>query len=235
MNPSPHILVVDDDPDLLKILKDQLIMDGYRVHTAHNGRQALKRFNSEPCDLIILDWMLPDLDGLQVCRKLRTKSNVPIIMLTAKDSVSDKVLGLEYGADDYLVKPFDYLELAARIKVRLRRRAPAVTTRRVHDAGTIRLDPNDRSVERNGGKVQLTKKEFDLLHLLIDHADQVLAREQILKALWPKAKLYKWSRTIDVHIQHLRAKLQDNSSTPQIIRTVPGVGYMFKYPEDSKD
>jgi DNA-binding response OmpR family regulator len=223
------ILVVDDDPDILMILKDNLKLDGYRVLCARDGREALDLFGSHPVDLIVLDLMLPDLDGLQICRTVRAGSRVPIILLTAKDAISDKVLGLECGADDYMVKPFDYLELAARIRARLRRSGgfedplPPVL-----EIGNLKLDQTARQAHLNGRNVSLTKKEFDLLLLLVRHAGRVLDRETIRQTLWPENRLYKWSRTIDVHIQHLRAKLEPDLDTPHCIITVQGVGYMLK-------
>jgi two-component system alkaline phosphatase synthesis response regulator PhoP/OmpR family response regulator RpaB len=175
--------------------------------------------------------MLPDMDGIQVCRSIRRQSKVPIILLTAKDGVSDKVLGLESGADDYLVKPFDYLELAARIKAGLRRGADY---RRLSEAivvGEWELVPQRRQVVIAGRPVRLTKKEYDLLNLLFKNAGQVLDRETIRRALWPEAQIYHWSRTIDVHIQHLRAKLETTPDTPAYITTVPGVGYLLRSPD----
>jgi DNA-binding response OmpR family regulator len=230
------ILVVDDDPDILKIVRDNLELDGYGVRTASFGKEALAYFEKEVFDLIILDLKLPDMDGIQICRTIRQKSDIPITMLTAKDGLSDKILGLESGADDYIVKPFDYLELAARIKARLRRSSPKNSTgsssgtspKKIFEFQNIRLDPNTRTVEVNREKVSLTKKEFDLLYLLAENLGSVLEREVIKNELWPDANLYKWSRTIDVHIQHLRAKLKDDPAAPHLIITVPGVGYMLK-------
>ena len=222
------ILVVDDDPDILMILKDNLKLDGYRVLCARDGREALDLFDSRRIDLIVLDLMLPDLDGLQICRTVRAGSRVPIILLTAKDAVSDKVLGLECGADDYMAKPFDYLELAARIRARLRRSGDFEDPAPVLEAGSLKLDQTARQARLNGRDVSLTKKEFDLLLLLVRHAGSVLDRETIRQTLWPENRLYKWSRTIDVHIQHLRAKLEPDPDTPHGIITVQGVGYMLK-------
>lgn len=222
-----RILLVDDDEDILAIIKGNLELDGYLVFTATHGKEAIRIFESEAIDLIILDLMLPDIDGIQVCRVTRTHSHVPIIMLTAKDSVSDKVLGLESGADDYLVKPFDYLELAARIKAQLRRSGVYVSQGDVLDVGTLTLIPERREVAVDGEPVSLTKKEFDILALLFKNAGKVLDRETIKAEIWPGQKLYKWSRALDVHVQRLRAKLEKNPETPQYIQTIPGVGYML--------
>jgi DNA-binding response OmpR family regulator len=224
------ILVVDDDLDILTILKDNLALDGYAAATAQSGRQALSAAQKEAFDLIILDLMLPDMDGIQVCRALRNLSAVPIIMLTAKDGLSDKVLGLESGADDYIVKPFDYLELAARITARLRRRQAYQNLDCALAMGNLRLDPENRQALLGGKPLDLTKKEFDILALLFKFAGRAVARETIRQALWPDAKLYKWSRTIDVHVQHLRAKLEDNPDTPRYIVTVQGLGYKLNCP-----
>ncbi len=228
MDKNYLILVIDDDLDILKILKDNLELDGYRVCTATLGKDALAIFQKRHIDLVILDLMLPDMDGIQVCRAIRARSDVSIIMLTAKDSVTDKVLGLENGADDYIVKPFEYLEMAARIKARLRRSKSIAVSEEVHEDGNIRLDPNSYNVFVDGRHVKLTKKEFDLLHLLLEHSGKVLERDHIRQALWPDSKLYKWSRTIDVHIMNLRAKLAKQSDNSGCIVTVPGVGYMLK-------
>ena len=230
--PVKTILLVDDDPDILVILQDNLKLDGYRTLCAENGSKALRMFNRHRIDLIVLDIMLPDVDGLQVCRTVRAKSRVPIILLTAKDAVSDKVLGLECGADDYMVKPFDYLELAARIKARLRRAGEFENERiRPMEVGNLFLDPAARKASFNGREVSLTKKEFDLLLLLARHAGQALDRETIRRNLWPENRLYKWSRTIDVHIQHLRSKIEPHPRQPRYIVTVPGVGYCLRVPD----
>ncbi|MDO9565738.1 MAG: response regulator transcription factor [Candidatus Desulfaltia sp.] len=227
------ILVVDDDHDILTILKDNLELDGYKAFTATLGKNAISIFEKESIDLIVLDLMLPDINGVQVCRAVRAKSHVPIIMLTAKDGVSDKVLGLESGADDYLVKPFDYLELAARIKAQLRRSGSYLSGDEIFKVGDLRLNPEQREVEANEEKVILTKKEFDILFLLFKHAGKVIDRDTIKQEIWPGEKLYKWSRTLDVHIQHLRAKLEKNPEQPQYILTVPGVGYMLSNPDSA--
>jgi len=222
-----NILVVDDDHDILTIIKDNLKLDGYEVFTATLGKDAISILKEESIDLMVLDLMLPDMDGIQICRVTRANSHVPIIMLTAKDGVSDKVLGLESGADDYLVKPFDYLELAARIKARLRRSNSYRATDQLLEIGELRVNVKNRAVELNDRMLDLTKKEFDILLLLCTHAGKVLDRKRIKQELWPDKKLYKWSRTIDVHIQHLRSKMGDDPETPRYIRTVPGVGYVL--------
>ena len=226
-----NILVVDDDPDILTIIRDNLELDGYTVYTAQGGKEAIAIFKASAIDLIVLDLMLPDMDGIQVCRTTRTFSHVPIIMLTAKDTVSDKVLGLESGADDYLVKPFEYLELAARIKARLRRSQAYRSEKTLYRVRDLELIPERREAEIKGKKIPLTKKEFDILSLLFKYADRVLDRETIKAEVWPGQQLYKWSRTLDVHILRLRTKLEENPDQPEYIVTVPGVGYMLRSPE----
>lgn len=228
---SLNILVVDDDPDILTIIRDNLELDGYTVYTAQGGREAIAIFKANTIDLIVLDLMLPDMDGIQVCRTTRTFSHVPIIMLTAKDTLSDKVLGLESGADDYLVKPFEYLELAARIKARLRRSQAYHSEETLYRVRDLELIPERREAEIKGKKIPLTKKEFDILSLLFKYANRVLDRETFKAEIWPGQQLYKWSRTLDVHILRLRTKLEENPDQPEYIVTVPGVGYMLRSPE----
>jgi DNA-binding response OmpR family regulator len=226
-----HILVVDDDPDLLRILRDNLELDGYRVSTATTGKQALSVFNEGGIGLIILDLTLPDIDGIRICRSVREKSDVPVIMLTARAGVPDKVLGLETGGDDYMVKPFDYLELAARVRARLRRRAPIVEPSQVLQFGGLRIDTGAKTVFKNDKEITLTLREFTLLLLLAGNVGRAMSRTTIRHALWPEGELYRGSRAIDVHIQHLRSKLEDNPQNPKYIETVQGVGYMFSYPK----
>lgn len=232
---SCQILLVDDDPDILRILKDNLELDGYRVCTASTGKEALQSFEVCRAGLIVLDLFLPDIDGIQVCRSIRERSSIPIIMLTARDRITDKVLGLETGADDYMVKPFDYLELAARIKACLRRSRPAPSSERISEFGDLTVDPAKSTVWKRGEKVKLTQREFRLLLLLAGNSGKVLGRTAIRHALWPEGELYKDSRAIDVHIQHLRSKLEDNPADPLYIKTVQGIGYMFSVPGESQD
>lgn len=224
---SELILVVDDDPDILKILEDNLALDGFTVCSAATGKQALELLEAKSPGLVILDLALPDMDGIRVCRAIRQKSDVPLIMLTARDAVSEKVLGLESGADDYLVKPFDYLELAARIAARLRRRSPMRSSGPVIESGDLRIDPDSKTAHKNGVELNLTRKEFELLLLLAGNPGRALSRSAIRNALWRDYELYKGSRTIDVHIQHLRAKVEEDPANPEFIVTVQGVGYMF--------
>jgi len=226
------ILIVDDDADILTTIRGNLKLDGYTVHTESLGQKALKYFQTaeERIDLVVLDLMLPDIDGIQVCRAIRSTSSVPIIMLTAKDSLADKVLGLESGADDYVVKPFDYLELAARIKARLRTRKQATGLNGPTDPDGICFHPDSLTVEIDNNKVVLTRKEFEILQLLAQNAGHGLHRRQIRDAVWPDSNLYSWSRTIDVHIRNLRMKLEKNPQEPNLIKTVPSIGYLYMPP-----
>ena len=219
------ILVVEDDPDILSILKDNLELDGYAAFTTTLGKDTLAIIEKELIDLVLLDVMLPDISGIQICRAIRAKSYVPVIMLTAKDSLSDKILGLESGADDYIVKPFDYLEVAARIKVCLRRVEAHLSANDIFQIGSLLIDPGKREVESNGKKIVLTNKEFDILFLLLKNAGKVMDRNSIKKEIWPDKQIYSWSRALDVHIQHLRAKIEKNPEQPRYILTVPGIGY----------
>jgi DNA-binding response OmpR family regulator len=227
----PLVLIVDDDPDILKVVKANIEIAGFEVATAVNCAGARDFIDNRVPDLIVLDLMLPDGDGIELCRELRDRHfNIPIIILTAKDGISDRVLGLESGADDYVIKPFEAIELVARIKACLRR--TSVHSLETLTAGEIDVDVAKRTVLVRGEKVDLTPKEFELLCLLIKNRDKVLSRDFIRNALWKDArKLYSWSRVIDVHIQHLRAKIEKDPSNPEYIITIPGVGYRFVVPE----
>lgn len=222
------LLVVDDEPILLKGLKFSLEQDGYQVEVAMDGNEAFEKIMAADYDLIILDLMLPGIDGLEVCRKVRETSMVPIIMLTAKGEDSSKVLGLEYGADDYLTKPFNILELKARIRAILRRASFAdqnVTTSQLV-VGDFSINTLGRKVSISGREINLTAKEFDLLMLLILQRDKIFSREELLEKIWGY-EYYGDVRTVDVHIRRLREKIEDNSSAPRYIMTKWGVGYYF--------
>jgi DNA-binding response OmpR family regulator len=226
MNTQTRILLVDDDPDILRILKDNLELDGYEVYTAKTGKAALEAFETLDISVLILDLSLPDIDGIQICRLIRRQSSAPIIMLTARDRIPDKVLGLESGADDYMSKPFDYLELNARIKACLRRHTPR-DRNKIINLGDLRIEPGKKAVYKRGIPVGLTFREFNLLVFLAGNSDTVVERSAIRKALWPGGDIYRESRVIDVHVQHLRGKLEDNPTEPKYILTIPGVGYML--------
>ncbi len=223
------ILIIEDDPDISRILKDQLELDGYQVITALSGEEGLKQFEKFSPDLIVLDLNLPDIDGLKVCKLIREKSNIPIIMLTVRDSISDKLRGFECGADDYVTKPFEFLELVARIRVHLSRGKKEKP--KIYDFGYIKLNTSKKEVYVNGKPIKLTRREFELLELLVSNAGRVLSREFIKSQLWSDKELYPWSRTIDVHIKKLREKIEPNPESPKLIITYPGVGYKFNPPK----
>jgi len=222
-----RILIIDDDPDILQVLRANLELHGFAVSCAQKGKEALQQLAQNMPDLIILDLILPDIDGIQLCQRIREKNpSIPIIMLTARDRVSDKVLGLEVGADDYVVKPFETLELIARIKACLRRSKKMVPAELT--IGHIKINFVRRTVKVNNRLVELTPKEFELLKLLVTYRGEPLNRNFIRQQIWRDTPIYEWSRTIDVHIQHLRTKLEKDPSQPRYILTVPGIGYKFK-------
>jgi DNA-binding response OmpR family regulator len=225
------IMLVDDEESIQKLLTYPLQREGYRVVQARDGEEALKRFSEQPVDLVVLDVMLPRVDGLEVCRRLRTDSAVPIIMLTARDDEVDKVLGLELGADDYITKPFSIREFRSRIRAVLRR-ATLVAERREQSDGAIMadglaIDPAKRTVTAAGEPVQLTYVEFEVLHTLALHPGRVYTRQALLEAVWGDSA-YREPRTIDVHIRHLREKIEPDPREPVYIFTVRGVGYRFR-------
>jgi DNA-binding response OmpR family regulator len=230
MPDSSTILLVDDEDSIQKLLAYPLEREGFRVLQARDGEEALARFASERVDLVVLDVMLPKLDGLEVCKRLRAESAVPIIMLTARDDELDKVLGLELGADDYITKPFSIREFRSRVRALLRRasvpRQPPATGD-VVSAGELRLDLARRSVDMRGEPVQLTYVEFELLRTLAANPGRVYSRRMLLEALWGGAD-YREPRTIDVHVRHLREKLERDAAEPEYILTVRGVGYRFR-------
>lgn len=218
--PDTTILTVDDEDSILELLEMGLGREGFRVVQASNGREALDLFRQESPDLVVLDWMLPEVDGLEVCRRLRAMSGVPILMLTARGDLDDRVTGLETGADDYLPKPFKFKELLARVRALLRRAGADTGTRLAF--GDLVLDRVERRVTRGGQGVDLTLKEFEILEYLLRHPRQVLTREQILDKIWG------WdypggANVVEVHVSALRGKLGD--ADRRLIRTVRGVGY----------
>lgn len=223
------ILVVDDEKVIVKGLKFNLEQDGYQVITAFDGEEAVRLAHDESIDLILLDLMLPKLDGFSACREIRGFSNVPIIMLTAKNEDIDKILGLEYGADDYITKPFNIREVTARIKAILRRvnPAPKGDTSKVMVSGDITLDYNFRRAMVGDRVVELTSKEFDLLELFLKNPDRVYTRENLLDMLWGIG-FPSEERTIDVHMRRLREKIEDNPAEPKYLKTKWGVGYYYK-------
>lgn len=222
------ILVVDDEQLLVKGIKFNLENDGYEVLTAYDGVEAVEIAGKEQVDLIILDLMMPRLDGLGACQKIREFSDVPIIMLTAKADDMDKLLGFEHGADDYLTKPFNILELKARIRALLRRAAPRQPEKPTRlTRGHITIDPDGRNAYKDEQLVVLTAKEYDLIELLMRNPNHVYSREALLDTIWG----YEYRsdiRTVDVHIRRLREKLEKNPASPEYIMTKWGVGYYFK-------
>jgi DNA-binding response OmpR family regulator len=230
MPDTSTILLVDDEDSVQKLLTYPLERDGFRVVQARDGEQALRLFGDEHFDLVVLDLMLPKVDGLEVCKRLRAESDVPIIMLTARGEELDKVLGLELGADDYITKPFSIREFRSRVRALLRRAAlPRQRARdaEVIEAGELRIDPARRTVELAGSQVQLTYVEFELLRTLAGEPARVFTREMLLRALWGDSA-YREPRTIDVHVRHLREKLERDAREPEYIFTVRGVGYRFR-------
>ena len=220
------VLVVDDEPTLVATLKYNLEREGYRVLTASDGEKAINLARAERPDLMVLDLMLPAVDGLEVCRILRREMSVPILMLTARADEVDKVVGLEIGADDYVTKPFSTRELMARIRALLRRTVTA-PDEEVLTSGDLRIDMKRREVTRGGGAVELKPKEMELLIYFMRNKGRAFTREQLLREVWGY-DFYGDSRTVDVHVSWLRQKIEDQSGKPVRILTVRGVGYRFE-------
>ena len=224
------ILVVDDEKLLVKGIKFNLENEGYEVGTAYDGKTAVEMARQENFDLIILDLMMPEMDGLQACMQIREFSNVPVIMLTARGEDADKIMGFECGADDYVTKPFNILELKARIRAMLRRAAaPAANVERTGllTAGELALDTQQRVAIRDGETVELTAKEYDLIELLMKNPRRVYSRENLMNLVWGYSYAGDY-RTVDVHIRRLREKLEKEPASPEYIMTKWGVGYYFK-------
>ncbi len=223
------ILIVDDEPHIVELVKYNLLQDGYDVVTAYDGSEAVTRAHEVHPDLIILDLMLPYIDGLEVCRRIRRESSVPILMLTAKDGELSRVVGLEIGADDYVTKPFSPRELTARVRAILRRaaREDAPPTTSPFRGGRLTLTPESHEVTLDGRPVDLTAKEFELLHVVMSHPNRVFTRDFLLEHIWGY-DYYGSTRTVDMHISRLREKIEDNPASPTHIVTIRGVGYKFK-------
>ena len=228
---AKRVLVVDDEKLIVKGIRFSLEQDDMQVDCAYDGEEALQLAKKNEYDIILLDVMLPKLTGFEVCQSIREFSSVPIIMLTAKSEDIDKILGLEYGADDYITKPFNILEVKARIKAILRRvQAPkesAQATEKVVEIGDLKLDCEGRRVYISGNEINLTAKEFDVLELLVMNPNKVYSRENLLKIIWG-ADYPGDVRTVDVHIRRLREKVELNPSEPRYVHTKWGVGYYFK-------
>ena len=224
------ILVVDDEQLLVKGMKFNLENEGYTVETAYDGATAIDMAKTGDFDLIILDLMMPQVDGLTACMRIREFSNVPIIMLTARSEDADKIIGLESGADDYITKPFNILELKARIRALLRR-ANAAPQQKTHSAlltvGGVTIDPEQRVALKDGQVVELTAKEYDLIELFVKNPRRVYSRENLMDLVWGYTYAGDY-RTVDVHIRRLREKLEDDPAAPQHILTKWGIGYYFK-------
>lgn len=221
------LLIVDDERLLVKGLKFNFEQDGYEVETAGDGEEAVRIARSKDIDLIILDLMLPKMDGLQVCQKVRETSSVPIIMLTAKSEDMDKIMGLEYGADDYLTKPFNILELKARVKAILRRRGKPEQPKEEEDLTGVKLDRRTRQMHVDGRVVELTVKEYNIIDLFLSNPGRVYSRDDLFDLIWGANKSGD-VRTVDVHMRRLREKVEENPAQPKYILTKWGVGYYFK-------
>ena len=228
----PRILLVDDEQSLQTLLSYPLRKDGYDVVQATDGREALARFGEQTFDLVVLDVMMPKLDGLEVCKRLRARSSVPIIMLTAKAEEIDKVLGLELGADDYITKPFSLREFRSRVRAALRRAGMSrereeLPEDQILEVNDLRIDPAKRSVVAHGDDIRLTFVEFEILTALAHNPGRVFTREMLLTRIWGDSA-FRDPRTIDVHIRHLREKLERDPKAPEFLFTVRGVGYRFR-------
>ncbi len=232
------VLVVDDEKPISDIIKFNLTKEGYDVVTAADGREALDMYNDENPDLVLLDQMLPEVDGIEVLRQIRSKSDIPVIMVTAKDSEIDKVLGLEMGADDYVTKPFSNRELVARVKANLRSRKSVAesteesfnSTEDIH-LGDLTIHPQAYMVSKNGADIELTHREFELLYYLAQHIGQVMTREHLLQQVWGY-DYFGDVRTVDVTVRRLREKIEDNPSHPNWLATRRGVGYYLRPSEE---
>ena len=241
-SPAPHspareketILVVDDEASIRRILETRLSMIGYWVVTACDGQEALEAFHDHQPDLVVLDVMMPKLDGYGVCQELRKESDVPIVMLTALGDVADRITGLELGADDYVVKPFSPKELEARIRCVLRRvekesGGAGIPNSGVISVGDLRIDTNKRQVYRGDERIRLTGMEFSLLELLVSRSGEPFSRGEILKEVWGYTpERHVDTRVVDVHISRLRSKLEDDPANPELILTARGTGYLFQ-------
>jgi len=227
-----RILVIDDDIEILDLVKILLKMEDFEVITSTSGLEGLELLKNNSYSMIILDLGLPDIDGEQLCKLIRRQYNTPILILSAKESATNKVLCFEYGADDYLTKPFENIELVARIKAIMRRCCPEPEISE-NEKGEIHykdlvINIHERSVTKNSKPIDMTPKEYELLLYFIRNIGQTLTRDNIIKELWGKDVLYKFSRSLDVHVQHLRQKIEDNPRNPSFIKTVSGVGYKIE-------
>ena len=225
-----HVLVVDDEKEIADLVEIYLVSDGYKVYKASNALEGLEILEKETIHLVLLDIMMPGMDGLEMCRKIRETNNIPIIMLSARSADLDKILGLDYGADDYITKPFNILEVKARIKAIMRRARSEHEEKekaKTIESGDLKLDCESRRVFIAGKEINLTAKEFDVLELLVFNPNKVYSRENLLNIVWG----YEYPgdvRTVDVHIRRLREKIETNPSEPKYVHTKWGVGYYFQ-------
>ena len=230
---SKKVLIIEDEKSISDIIKFNLTKEGFEVETSYDGQDGLTKALSVEPNLILLDVMLPLMDGFQVCKKIRETSSIPILMLTAKEEEVDKVLGLELGADDYITKPFGMRELIARIKANIRRMDLMANLKdvpsNVQDFGNLAVDLNRYEVRKNGKALELTLREFELLKYLAERENKVFSREQLLEEVWGY-EYYGDIRTVDVTVRRLREKLEDDSSDPKYIMTKRGIGYYFRRP-----
>ena len=229
-----NILVVDDEKEIADLVEIYLVSDGYKVFKAENAEAGLSILDKQDIHLVLLDIMMPGMNGLEMCRKIRETNNIPIIMLSARSADLDKILGLEYGADDYITKPFNILEVKARIKAILRRnskksRQEPQQTKKVIEAGDLTLDSDSRRVFIASREINLTAKEFDLLELLVRNPNKVYSREALLTYVWGNKAMDSGDvRTVDVHVRRLREKIEPSPSDPRYVHTKWGVGYYFR-------
>ena len=230
------VLVVDDEKMIVKGIRFSLMQEGWEVDEAYDGEEGLNKARETEYDMVLLDIMLPKMEGLTVCRSIREFSNMPIIMLTAKGEDMDKIMGLEFGADDYIIKPFNILEVKARMKAIMRRNTKPVPVQKEQEegfleSGELKLDTENERVFVRNREVNVTAKEFDLLHLLISNPNKVYSRDKLLELVWG-ADYPGDARTVDVHIRRLREKIEDNPSVPKYVQTKWGVGYYYRNEED---
>ena len=226
------ILVVDDEKMIVKGIRFSLLQEGWEVDAAYDGEEGLEMAKKTSYDMVLLDLMLPKMDGMEVCRQIREFSTMPIIMLTAKGDDMDKIMGLEYGADDYITKPFNILEVKARMKAIMRRSRPAKeengsSDSRIVIAGDLRLDVENERVFVNSKEINVTAKEFDVLNLLVSNPNKVYSRDKLLELIWGKDYPGD-ARTVDVHIRRLREKIEENPGNPKYVQTKWGVGYFYR-------
>jgi two-component system alkaline phosphatase synthesis response regulator PhoP len=228
---SCNLLIIDDDIEILELLKIFLKMEDFNIMTSTSGIGALELIKKKCFNLVILDLGLPDIEGEQLCKLIRKNSTVPILILSAKESVTDKVLCFEYGADDYLTKPFEKIELLARIKAIMRRCDCNMGSNdeiKEYVIANLVVNVDERTLKKENLNIDLTSKEFDILLYFLKNKNKTIKRDDIIKEIWGNDSLYKWSRSLDVHIQHIRHKIEDNPKKPRFIKTISGIGYKFE-------